>query len=260
MISLKNDSTILWNKVPEVLLSFWIIKIMATTVGETAADFLNTSLDLGLTATSGIMWSLLLIFLFFQILSKRYTPWLYWIIVVFMSIFGTLFTDNLVDNFGISFQTTSIIFGGILAVVFGLWYTKEKTLSIHTIYTRKREIFYWIAILFTFALGTATGDLFAEWLSLGYLNSAVIFTGIIALIAGVHYFLKMNSILCFWLAYILTRPLGASFGDYLSQPTEAGWLGIGTTTTSIIFFVIIVILIWYMTIQDSRISGSRKIS
>lgn len=250
----------LWNKVPEVLLSFWIIKIMATTVGETAADFLNTNLDLGLTITSVIMWSLLIIFLFFQINSKKYIPSLYWITVVFMSIFGTLFTDNLIDNFWVSLETTTIIFSVILALIFGLWYAKEKTLSIHTIYTRKREIFYWIAILFTFALGTASGDLFAEWLSLGYLISALIFTGIIALIAGVHYFLKVNSILCFWLAYILTRPLGASLGDYLSQPVENSGIGLGTTTTSIIFLLIITILIGYMTIQEFKISGSKKMS
>lgn len=135
---------------------------MATTVGETAADYLNTTLDIGLTNTSLIMGGLLLLFVTFQILSRKYIPWLYWITVVFMSIFGTLFTDNLIDNFGISLETTTIIFSSILALIFGLWHTKERTLSIHTIFTRKREVFYWIAILFTFALGTASGDLFAE--------------------------------------------------------------------------------------------------
>ena len=145
----------LWNKIPEVLLSFWTIKIMATTVGETAADYLNTTLDIGLTNTSLIMGGLLIVFVTFQILSKKYIPWLYWLTVVFMSIFGTLFTDNLIDNFGISLETTTIIFSIILALIFGIWYMKERTLSIHTIFTRKREIFYWIAILFTFALGTA---------------------------------------------------------------------------------------------------------
>lgn len=150
------------NKIPHITLSFWIIKIMATTVGETAADYLDTTLDIGLTNTSLIMGGLLLLFVTFQIISKRYIPWLYWVTVVFMSIFGTLFTDNLTDNFGISLETTTAIFSITLALIFGLWYAREKTLSIHTIYTRKREIFYWIAILFTFALGTASGDLFAE--------------------------------------------------------------------------------------------------
>lgn len=135
---------------------------MATTVGETAADYLNTTLDIGLTNTSWIMCGLLYIFVTFQILSRRYIPWLYWVTVVFMSIFGTLFTDNLIDHFGISLETTTLIFSGILALIFGVWYMRERTLSIHTIVNRKREIFYWIAILFTFALGTAAGDLFAE--------------------------------------------------------------------------------------------------
>lgn len=150
------------NKIPHITLSFWIIKIIATTVGETAADYLDTTLDIGLTNTSLIMGGLLLLFVTFQIISKRYIPWLYWVTVVFMSIFGTLFTDNLTDNFGISLETTTAIFSITLALIFGLWYAREKTLSIHTIYTRKREVFYWIAILFTFALGTASGDLFAE--------------------------------------------------------------------------------------------------
>jgi uncharacterized membrane-anchored protein len=242
----------LWNKVPAVLLSFWMIKIMATTVGETAADYLNTTLDIGLTNTSWIMWGLLLVFVTFQILSSRYTPWLYWVTVVFMSIFGTLFTDNLIDHFGISLETTTLIFGSILALIFGVWYMRERTLSIHTIINRKREIFYWIAILFTFALGTAAGDLFAEWLSLGYLTSALIFAGIITLITGAHYILRVNGILCFWLAYILTRPLGASLGDYLSQPIENGWLWLGTTTTSILFLTIITAIIIILSIQRSR--------
>ena len=250
----------LWNKVPEVLLSFWTIKIMATTVGETAADYLNTTLDIGLTNTSLIMGGLLIVFVTFQILSKKYIPWLYWLTVVFMSIFGTLFTDNLIDNFGISLETTTIIFSIILALIFGIWYMKERTLSIHTIFTRKREIFYWIAILFTFALGTAVWDLFAEWLSLGYLTSALIFAGVIALIAGAYYVLRVNAILCFWLAYILTRPLGASFWDYLSQPIENGWLWLGTTSTSILFLTIIAILIGYMTLQKSKIPEYREIS
>ena len=240
------------NKIPHITLSFWIIKIIATTVGETAADYLDTTLDIGLTNTSLIMGGLLLLFVTFQIISKRYIPWLYWVTVVFMSIFGTLFTDNLTDNFGISLETTTAIFSITLALIFGLWYAREKTLSIHTIYTRKREVFYWIAILFTFALGTASGDLFAEWLSLGYLTSAMIFAGVIAMIAGARYMLKVNAILCFWLAYIITRPLGASLGDYLSQSIENGWLWLGTTTTSILFLGIITVIIIILSLQRSR--------
>ena len=168
------------NRVPEVIIFFWIIKVLATTVGETAADFLNVNLNLGLTATSYIMAGLLVVALLVQFLYiKKYVPASYWTAVVLMSIVGTLITDNLVDNMGVSLITTTIIFSVALIGVFTAWYSSEKTLSVHTVYTAKRELFYWAAILFTFALGTASGDLMAEGLGLGYGLSAVIFLGII---------------------------------------------------------------------------------
>ena len=147
------------NKVPEVTLFFWIIKVLCTTVGETAADFLNVNLNLGLTGTSVIMSGVLLVALAFQFRARRYVPGIYWLAVVLISVVGTLITDNLVDNFGVPLETTTIVFSIALAVTFAAWYAREKTLSIHTIYTRPRESFYWLAILFTFALGTAAGDL-----------------------------------------------------------------------------------------------------
>ncbi len=150
------------NKVPQVTLYFWIIKIMATTVGETAADSLSVNLHLGLTGTSVVMGCLLAIFLFMQLRSSKYVPWLYWVAVVLISVVGTLITDNLVDNFGVALETTTVAFSVALAATFAAWYASEKTLSIHTIFTTKRELFYWAAILFTFALGTAAGDLVAE--------------------------------------------------------------------------------------------------
>ena len=151
----------LFNKVPEVTLFFWIINIMATTVGETAADFLNVNLKLGLTGTSFVMGSILIAFLIWQVRAKKYIPSIYWITVVLLSVFGTLLTDNLVDNLGVSLQTCTAVFGGALMATFVAWYASEKTLSIHSIYTARRELFYWAAILFTFALGTAAGDLAA---------------------------------------------------------------------------------------------------
>jgi uncharacterized membrane-anchored protein len=246
------------NKVPEVTLYFWVIKILCTTVGETAADFLNTSLNLGLTGTSLVMGVLLAIVLFFQFKAKKYRPSIYWLAVVLISIVGTLITDNLTDNFGVSLGTTTIVFAVVLAVVFGVWYAVEKTLSIHSIVTRRREIFYWLAILFTFALGTAAGDLTAEKFALGYLTSLFIFAGLIALITAAHYVAKglltlehkrqtSNAVLAFWLAYILTRPLGASIGDYMSQAPGDGGLGLGTTVTSAIFLIAILILVIYLT-------------
>src|SRR3954471_12819436 len=212
------------NKVPEVTLYFWIIKILATTVGETAADNLNSSLSLGLTGTTYVMGALLLLALFFQFRTTKYVPIVYWLAVVLISIVGTLITDNLVDNYGVALETTTIAFSIVLAATFAAWYSSERTLSIHTIVTTKRETFYWLAVLFTFALGTAAGDLVAERMGMGFLNSALMFGGLIAAVAVAHFRFKLNAVLAFWLAYILTRPLGASIGDYLSQPRADGGL------------------------------------
>jgi uncharacterized membrane-anchored protein len=237
------------NRVPDVTVDFWLIKLMAVTMGETAADYLAVNLGLGLTMTSLIMTGVLLVALVFQFAQKRYIPWAYWLAVVLISVVGTLVTDNLVDNFGVRLETTTVAFSIVLAATFAVWYASERTLSIHTIYTTKREIFYWLAILFTFSLGTAAGDLVAETFSMGYLTTGLLFGGVIALIALAYYAFRLNGILAFWLAYILTRPLGASFGDLLSQPPEYGGLGFGTTLTSLIFLGCIAALVLYMSLK-----------
>src|SRR4051794_19614518 len=239
------------SKVPEVTIYFWIIKVLCTTVGETAADFLNFNLNLGLTVTTIVMSSFLAIVLIVQFRHRRYVPGIYWLAVVLISIVGTLITDNLVDNFEVPLQTTTIIFSVALAATFAVWYASERTLSIHTIYTTRREAFYWLAVLFTFALGTAAGDLVAEGLDLGYLTSAVIFGALIGLVAIAHFGLKVNAVLAFWIAYILTRPLGASIGDYLSQDRDEGGLALGTVTTSAIFLVTILALVIYLSVTRS---------
>ncbi len=261
--SLKKNSdfskwTQMLNKVPEVTLYFWIIKILCTTVGETAADYLSTTLGFGLNGTSVIMGVLLVVVLFFQFRSKKYIPSIYWLSVVLISVVGTLITDNLSDNFGVPLIATTITFSIALIATFIAWFVSEKTLSVHTIFTRKREGFYWLAILFTFALGTAAGDLIAEQFNLGYLTAFLIFAGTIALIAIAHYVFKAilgaehkhassNAVLAFWLAYIMTRPLGASIGDYLSQARSDGGLGLGTTVTSFIFLGSILGLVIFLT-------------
>ena len=251
-ITLNASTTRMLNKVPEVTILFWIINIMATTVGETAADFLNVKLHFGLTGTSIVMGVLLLISLFMQIRTRKYVPWIYWIAVVLISVFGTLVTDNLVDNFGVALETTTIIFGVALLATFAAWYAREKTLSMHTIYTTKRELFYWSAILFTFALGTAAGDLVAEGMHLGYAISALAFGAAIGIITIAHYFFKLNAVLAFWIAYVLTRPFGASCGDFLSQPVANGGLGLGTVGASAIFLVTILGLVSYLTISQKK--------
>lgn len=237
------------NKVPAVTLIFWIIKIMATTVGETAADFLSVNLKLGLTNTSFIMAGLLVVALVFQLRARRYVPALYWTVVVFISVVGTLISDNLVDNLGISLRTTTALFSAALVGVFALWYASEKTLSVHSIQTTRREVFYWSAILCTFALGTSAGDLIGESLGLGYPLSALLFGGLIALTFLAYRYLHLNAVLAFWTAYILTRPLGASLGDLLTQPAKAGGLGVSTTVISGIFLASIVLLVVYLSRQ-----------
>jgi uncharacterized membrane-anchored protein len=247
------------NKVPEVTLYFWIIKILCTTVGETAADYLNVDLKLGLNGTTYIMGSLLLVVLFFQFRARKYVPGLYWLAVVLISIVGTLITDNLVDNLGVTLVTTTIVFGIALAITFAVWYASERTLSIHTIFTTRREAYYWSAILFTFALGTAAGDLAAERLALGYWKSALVFGAAIGIVTVAHYGLRLNAVLAFWIAYILTRPLGASIGDYLSQPTDSGGLGLGTTGTSAIFLTTILVLVVYLTVTRRDVIARRGV-
>jgi uncharacterized membrane-anchored protein len=237
-----------FNRVPKVTVDFWLIKLMAVTMGETAADYLAVNLGLGLTMTSLIMAGILVVALIAQFIQKRYVPWSYWLAVVLISIVGTLVTDNLVDNFGVSLVTSTLAFTLALAVTFLLWYNSEKILSIHSIYSNRREAFYWLAILFTFALGTAAGDLVAEQFAIGYLGTGILFAMIIASLAFGYFKLGLDSILGFWLAYIFTRPLGASFGDLLSQPREYGGMGLGTIITSALFLAVIAAIVLYMSV------------
>ncbi len=236
------------SKVPEVTMYFWIIKILCTTVGETAADFLNFDLNLGLTVTTIVMSVFLAVALFVQFRLRRYVPGIYWLAVVLISVVGTLITDNLVDNFGVPLLTTTIVFSVALVAAFAVWYASERTLSIHSIYTTKREAFYWLAILFTFALGTAAGDLVAEDFYLGYLTSVVVFSALIGLVILAYAYARLNAVLAFWIAYILTRPLGASIGDYLSQGRDAGGLALNAVTINAIFLVTILALVAYLTV------------
>jgi uncharacterized membrane-anchored protein len=238
------------NKVPEVTLFFWIIKILCTTIGETAADYLNDNLGFGLSNTTYVAAAVLAVLLLIQFRLRRYVPVAYWAVVVVVSVFGTLITDNLTDRYNVPLTTSTIVFSIVLAIVFAVWYAVERTLSIHTIITTRRETFYWLAILFTFALGTAAGDLVAEKADLGYGVSIAIFGGAIAVVAIAHYAFRVNAVLTFWLAYILTRPLGASIGDFLTQNSKKyGGLGLGTTTVSYIFLGLILALVAYLSIS-----------
>src|ERR1700712_480670 len=243
-----NDNTAMLNKVPVVTPSFWIIKIMATTVGETGADYLAVHVGFGTAVTGTIMATLLLAALLLQLRANTYVPWIYWLTVVLVSVVGTQITDALTDRLDVSLYASTIGFAVVLAVTFAAWYATERTLSIRSIYTLRRELFYWTAILFTFALGTAGGDLATEALGLGFNVGVVIFGLLILAVASAYYF-GANAILTFWIGYILTRPLGASLGDLLSQSQNYGGLGLGTYMTSVGFLVVIIALVTMLSVQ-----------
>ena len=229
------------NKVPEVTLAFWVIKIMSTTVGETVADFLAVSVGWGQGITRAVMAVLLTIALIWQFRTRRYTPWIYWLTVVLVSIVGTQITDLLTDGLGVSLYISTTAFAILLSAIFAIWYRVEHSLSIHEIFTRRREGFYWAAILCTFALGTAAGDLATEALGLGFTNGVFAF-GILITFAYLAFRVGANAVLTFWIAYILTRPFGAALGDLLTQSSSYGGLGIGAMWTSAIFLAVIVFL------------------
>lgn len=245
------------NKVPEATLFFWMIKMMSTTVGETAADYLNADLGFGLSATTAVIGLLLAVALFFQLRARRYLPSLYWVVVVFISVFGTLVTDNLSDQLGVPLAVSTGVFTLALAATFAAWYACEKTLSIHSIDRPRREWFYWTAILFTFALGTAAGDWVAEGLKLGYAYAGLLFGALIAVTALAHHAFAAPAVPCFWVAYVLTRPFGAACGDLLSQAGENGGLGLGATGTSAVFLAVIVALVGYLSVVQQRAPASK---
>lgn len=248
-----------FNRVPKVTPDFWLVKLLAVTVGETAADYLAVNLGLGLTTTSLLMAAVLVLALGWQFRQRRYVPTVYWCAVVLVSIVGTLITDNVTDNLGVPLEASTIVLGAALIATFAVWYGVERTLSIHTIFTARREGFYWLAILLTFALGTAAGDLVAEVYELGYLATGLLFAAVIAAVAFAYFVLRIDAILAFWLAYVFTRPLGASFGDLLAQPVDYGGLGFGTVVTSLLFLGAIVVTVLFMTLSRDGEEGPTEV-
>lgn len=243
MITLPATSSTRWlSKVPEVTLSFWIIKIMTTTVGETGADFLAVNAGWGQGATRTVMAALLAVALLAQLRTRRYTPWIYWLTVVLVSVVGTQITDLLTDGLGVSLYLSTSVFAVALAAIFIVWYRVERTLSFHDIVTRSRELFYWATILCTFALGTAVGDLATEALGLGFSLGAVASGALIGM-TYVMWRMGGHAVFTFWAAYILTRPFGAALGDLLTQARTYGGLGFGAMWTSALFLTVIVMLV-----------------
>ena len=232
----------LLNKVPAITATFWLIKILSTTIGETFADYLAVQVGLGTLVTDAAMMTLLVIALVAQLRTRRLVPWLYWLTVILVSIVGTQITDFFTDTLGVSLYVSTAVFALVLAAVFTVWWRQERTLAITAIDTPRRERFYWGAILTTFALGTAGGDLATEALSLGFRNGVLIFGGLI-LAVWVARRAGLNGVLAFWIAYVLTRPLGASLGDLLTQSRDFGGLGLGASLTSLVFLAVIVVLV-----------------
>lgn len=255
-VPMRAPLSMLLNKVPEVTAIFWIIKILSTTVGETGADYLAVHVGLGTSTTTSIMFGFLLVALILQLRARGHVPWIYWLTVVLVSIVGTQITDWLTDRLEISLYASTAAFAVILTAIFAVWYGVERTLSIRTIVTTRRELFYWAAILFTFALGTAAGDLATEALGLGFQLGVIAFGTLIALVS-LAYCLGANPVLTFWLAYILTRPLGASLGDLASQSRVYGGLGFGTIYTSLGFLAVIIVLVAWVTFEDRSSKPAR---
>jgi uncharacterized membrane-anchored protein len=229
-------------KVPAITATFWVIKVLSTTIGETFADYLSVDVGLGPAITDAAMAGVLAAALFAQFRARRYVPWVYWLCVVLVSIVGTQITDFLTDSLGVSLYLSTVVFAVILVVVFAIWHRQEGTLAIASVNTPRREAFYWSAILTTFALGTAAGDLATEALSLGFRNGALIF-GVLILLTWLANLAGAGQVLTFWIAYILTRPLGASLGDLLTQNKDLGGLALGASLTSVLFFAVIVVLV-----------------
>jgi uncharacterized membrane-anchored protein len=237
------------NKVPEVTIYFWIIKILCTTVGESFADYINETLGFGLTNTTVVFSVALVAALVLQFRLRRYVPAVYWLAVVLISVVGTLLTDNLTDAHGVPLWISTTAFAVLLAAVFGTWYSRERTLSIHTIVTTPREAFYWLTVLVTFALGTAAGDWTLELTGWSPGVAVLLPLGLILAVL-VAWRAGAGPVLCFWLAYILTRPLGANLGDFLGAPGADGGLGLGTLGTSVLFLGTILAVVVYLTRTD----------
>lgn len=240
------------NRVAQVTIFFWIMKICATTLGETAGDLLSMTLNVGYAASSIILLSFFLVVLGAQLATTKFHPVLYWSVILATSTAGTTMSDYMDRTLQLGYAVGSVILVSCLAVVLVVWRLSVGTLSVDNIVTRKVEIFYWVAILFSNTLGTALGDYLADSSGLGFMGGAALIGGLIGLTVLAFYFTNINRIILFWIAFVLTRPFGATFGDLLTKPIAKGGLNFGTTGSSLILAGILVVFIVYTTIRDKR--------
>ena len=242
-------------KVPEITLLFWVIKVLTTAMGEATSDFLVYEIDPAIAVILGSIG--LAIAMALQLLVRRYVPWIYWLAVAMVAVFGTMAADVLHIGLGIPYVVSTTFFALALAVIFAAWYATEKTLSIHSIYTPRRELFYWATVMAAFALGTAAGDMTASTMGLGYFTSGVVFGVLFALPWLAYRLFKLNAILAFWISYVLTRPFGASFADWAGKARHLSGLGLGTGEISVVLTVLIVILVGYLTVTHKDVESER---
>jgi uncharacterized membrane-anchored protein len=242
-------------KVPEITIYFWILKLLTTAMGESTSDYLvyhiNPYIAVALGGI-GLIASLVL-----QLLVRRYVAWIYWLAVVMVAVFGTMAADVTHVVLGIPYLVSTVFFAVALAVIFVVWYASEKTLSIHSINTPRREMFYWATVLATFALGTAAGDMTAATLGLGYFSSGVLFAVLFAAPALAYRLFGLNEIVAFWFAYIMTRPLGASFADWFGKPSLGG-LGLGDPKVALVLTILIIGFVGYLTVTRKDMKGEQR--
>lgn len=240
------------NKVAKITLGFWIMKICATTLGETGGDLLSMTLNIGYAMSSALLFSLFLVAVIMQITSRKFNPILYWTVILATSTAGTTMSDFMDRTLHFGYAKGSLILITGLLAVLGIWYLSEKSLSVNNIQTPKEEIFYWVAILFSNTLGTALGDFLADSSGLGFSGGAILIGSLIGLVVLAYYFTKINRVTLFWIAFVLTRPFGATFGDLLTKPIQKGGLNFGTIGSSIILASILLILVTYTSFKDKQ--------
>lgn len=240
------------NKVAQITVYFWILKIIATTLGETAGDMLSMTLDMGYLTSLGITFAILLVLLFTQIKSKAFHPYLYWPVIIATTTTGTEISDFMDRSLGLGYMAGSIILATCLAATLYAWHTQEKSLAVYPITQRKPEIFYWVAILFSNSLGTAFGDYLSDNLELSYLQGALVTAVVIGVVLALHKFTKLSHVLLFWIAFVFTRPFGATFGDFLTKPLEKGGLDLGTMQASAVALVVFVAVLVFSVAKEKK--------